>query len=136
MPVLAQDVFTTAMTLIDEQSQDGTFDGFPSEYKDKSWVLLTMLQAELLEPAVVPLTITNNLNAMQLDDKTCMTVLPYGLAAHLLLTDDPNRASFFNSRYDELKQKIPSTIFAVQSVYTVDEYDDTTFDTSGDTTTV
>lgn len=108
------------MTLIDEQSQDGTFDGFPDEYKNKSWTLLTMLQSELLEPDVISLAITNSSNVMQLDDKTCLTVLPYGLAAHLLLTDDPNRASFFNSRYDELKLKIPSSIVAIQNVYTID----------------
>jgi hypothetical protein len=106
---------------MDEASEDGTFAGFSDEYKNKSWILLTMLQAELLEPNVIPLAITNNLSVLQLDDKTCLTVLPYGLAAHLLLTEDQNRSSFFNARYDELKLKIPSSIVAIQSVYNLDE---------------
>jgi hypothetical protein len=121
LTVIAQDVFTTAMTLMDEASEDGTFAGFSDEYKNKSWILLTMLQSELLEPNVIPQAVTGSANAMQLDDKTCLTVLPYGLAAHLLLTEDPDRASFYNARYDELKLKIPSSIVAIQSVYNLDE---------------
>ena len=37
------------------------------------------------------------------DDITARTILPYGLAAHLLLTENSASASFFNQRYEELK---------------------------------
>jgi hypothetical protein len=119
--MLAQDVFIMAMNLMDEQSQDGTYNGYEDEYKNKAWSILTLLQAELLGSDVVPTTITDPSNALLLDDRTCLTVLPYGLAAHLLLSEEnDSKASFFNARYDELKGSIPSSITTVQSVYTVD----------------
>jgi hypothetical protein len=43
--------------------------------------------------------------------------LPYGLAAHLLINEDQNRAAFFNARYDELKRKRPANIVAIKDVY-------------------
>lgn len=107
---IAQDVFTIAMTLMDEVTQDGTYTGYPEEYKKKSWTVLTLLQAEVLPDTDFPTMVTGPDDWLQVDDQTCLTVLPYGLAAHLLLTNDPNRAVFFNDRYDELKRKIPSDI--------------------------
>jgi hypothetical protein len=40
---------------------------------------------------------------MQIDDVTARTVVPYGLAAHLLLQENPAVAAYFNGRYEELK---------------------------------
>lgn len=40
-----------------------------------------------------------------LDDGLCQGVLPYGLAAHLLLEEDPAAANFFQQRYEELLQR-------------------------------
>lgn len=117
MAVIAQDVFIMAMNLMDEESQDGTFEGYPDEYKKKSWSILTTLQAELLPPSVAPLAITNALNVMQTDNRTTVTTLPYGLAAHLLMEEDQNRAAFFNARYDELKRKRPASITRIKDVY-------------------
>jgi hypothetical protein len=37
-----------------------------------------------------------------LDDYLCQSVLPYGLAAHLLLDENPSLASYFQQRYQEL----------------------------------
>jgi hypothetical protein len=36
------------MNLMDEESEDGTYTGYPDEYKKKAWSILTLLQAELL----------------------------------------------------------------------------------------
>jgi hypothetical protein len=119
MTVIAQDVFTLAMSLMDETSQDGTYAGYSDEYKKKSWPILTLLQAELADIDTTLTAITDPSNVLQLDDRTCLTALPYGLAAHLLLPEDESKASFFNSRYDELKAGIPSSITMIQSVYKV-----------------
>lgn len=119
MAVIAQDVFIMAMNLMDEESQDGTYEGYPEEYKKKAWSVLTILQAELLPPSVAPLAITNAQNVMQIDDRTSLTTLPYGLAAHLIMEEDQNRAAFFNARYDELKRKRPATITKIKDVYGV-----------------
>lgn len=132
MTVTAQDVFVIAMNIMDEVSQDGTYDGFPDDYKKKSWSLLTTLQSELLPPSVEPIAITSNLNVMQVDDRTALTTLPYGLAAHLLFTEDQNRASFFNARYDELKRKRPAKIIPITDVNGINrnQTDTSTTDTS------
>jgi hypothetical protein len=53
------------------------------------------------------------------DDRTGLTVLPYGLAAQLLMNEDQNRAAFFNNRYDELKRKRPALITKIKDVYGV-----------------
>jgi hypothetical protein len=52
----------------------------------------------------VPLLITNLTDTLQLDDVTARTILPYGLAAHLMLDENDSLASFFNQRYEELKR--------------------------------
>jgi len=38
-----------------------------------------------------------------IDDITARTILPYGIAAHLLLIENSATSSFFNQRYEELK---------------------------------
>jgi hypothetical protein len=46
--ITAQAVFITAMNLMDEDSEDGTFAGYSDDYKKKAWPILTLLQAELV----------------------------------------------------------------------------------------
>jgi hypothetical protein len=121
MTVIAQDVFTITMNIMDEISQDGTYTGYPIEYKNKAWPILTLLQSELLPASAIPLSVTSESTVFQIDDRSAITILPYGLAAHLLLTEDQNRASYFNSRYDELKRKRPATIQSITDVYLVDD---------------
>lgn len=113
----AQQVFEIAMNIMDEETQDGTYNGYPEEYKRKSWSILTLLQSEL-SPGV-PSVVIDETSILYIDDRTCLSVLPYGLAAHLLLTEDPVRASYFNNRYDELKRKRPSKITKITDVYSV-----------------
>jgi hypothetical protein len=43
---------------------------------------------------------------IDLDDYICRSVMPYGLAAHLLLDENPSTAGFFQQRYDELKAQL------------------------------
>jgi hypothetical protein len=117
LSVIAQDVFKLAMDLMDEVSEDGSFGGYPEEYRKRAWSFITMLQTELLRADVEPIAITNELNVLLIDDRTAITVIPYGLAAHLLMSEDQNRAAFFNARYDELKRKLPTKIESIIDVY-------------------
>jgi hypothetical protein len=117
--ITAQDVFITTMNLLDEDSEDGTYTGYPEEYKKKAWSILTLLQAELLPASATPSVITDNTSVFQVDDRTGLTILPYGLAAHLLLNEDQNRAAYFNNRYDELKRKRPALMTKIKDVYGV-----------------
>jgi parallel beta-helix repeat protein len=115
--ITAQDVFITTMSLMDEESEDGAYTGYPDEYKKKAWPILTLLQAELLPASASPSVITDNTSVFQVDDRTGLMVLPYGLAAHLLLNEDQNRAAYFNNRYDELKRKKKAVITKIKDVY-------------------
>jgi len=69
----------------------------------------------------VPLTITANTDTLQIDDITATTVLPNGLAAVILSSENPDLANYFQSRYDELKgeltQKPPVAENTVDNVY-------------------
>jgi hypothetical protein len=124
--MIAQDVFTIAMNLMDEETQDGTFTGYPAEYKKKAWPILSLLQAELLPSTILPIAITDENSVLQIDDRSAVTTLPYGLAAHLLINEDQNRAAFFNSRYDELKRKRPARIIKITDVYGISTNEETT----------
>lgn len=120
MSVKAQQVYDAAMVLIDEVTEVGTISPEnPEYYKTRSKSILTTLQTELLPVSVTPIPITSLSQNMLVSDRIALLVLPYGLAAHLLLQEDVNIAAYFNNRYDELKKKIPTTIAPIQDVYNV-----------------
>lgn len=112
----AQNVFDYAMALMDEVSEaTGETDTTDTkEYKNRTLFILNILRGELypysdtytsstvgIRP--IAATIKNFTDPIGLDDYICQSILPYGLAAQLLLTEDPSAASFFNQRYEELK---------------------------------
>ena len=51
----------------------------------------------------IPIKLTTTTENVQVDDITARSILPYGLASHLLLTENAESASFFQQRYEELK---------------------------------
>jgi hypothetical protein len=69
----------------------------------------------------IPAVITAMTDVLQIDDVTARTVLPYGVAAHLLLTENSDSASFFNQRYEELKtissKRQPEPIERITNLY-------------------
>ena len=58
---------------------------------------------------------------MQVDDVTARTIIPYGLASHLLLQENGQLASFFQQRFEELSAKAlkppPSSIEMIGNSY-------------------
>ena len=128
----AQTVFELAIALMDSQSASGSADGADNtEYKNRTLPILNVLAGELYpysdtyekddegRPTVTKITTLTK--PIDLDDYICMSILPYGLAAHLLLSEDPATANFFQQRYDELKAKlsigIPAESEDVTDVY-------------------
>ena len=69
----------------------------------------------------VPTILTALTDTMQIDDVTARTVLPYGLAAHLMLDENPATASYFNGRFAEMKadanKKPPSPTEKIENIY-------------------
>lgn len=65
--------------------------------------------------------ITALTDTLQLDDTTCEQVLPYGLAALLLVHENPDIANYMSQRFDELKfiaqKKSPSAFHEIEDVY-------------------
>jgi len=113
----AQYVFETAVTIMDSLSDTGKADvADNNEYKNRTLKLLNLLRGELYpysdtyekdeEGRPIAALIRDFEKPIDLDDYICQTVMPYGLAAHLLLQEDPAAANFCQQRYDELKAKL------------------------------
>ena len=116
--VTGEDVFQKAITMMDELNDDGEYSHEDTvEYRHRTLPILNILQGELYpfsdtyqknndwQPGRRPVQtwLTSLTDPIDLDDYCAGTVLPYGLAAHLLLNEDPATANFFQQRYDELK---------------------------------
>jgi hypothetical protein len=120
MAVTAKQVYDMALVLMDEVLETGNIVADqPKYYEAKALSILTTLQAELLPLSTTPVIITDLSQNLLLPDRVSILVLPYGLAAHLLIQDDPNSASFFNARYDELKRKVQTSITPITDVYSM-----------------
>lgn len=116
--ITGMDVFQRAITMMDELNDEGKYrHDDTEEYRQRTLAILNVLQNELYpysdtcpkytewekgrRPVLLPLE--DLYTAIDLDDYCAGTVLPYGLAAHLLLDENPSSAGFFQQRYDELK---------------------------------
>lgn len=115
----ANKVFDLAIHLMDEQyevnGQTRTSD--TKEYEYRTLSILNVLRHELYpysdtyDPGkdgkryICP-EITRFDQQIDLDDAIAQGVMPYGLAAHLLLGENDTMAAFFNQRYAELVYKI------------------------------
>ena len=130
----AQEVFEMAMTLMDERNETGDADTpDTAEYKYRTLDILNILRGELFpfsdtyeteETGIRPIAtkIDDFETPIGLDDYLCQSIMPYGLAAHLLMQEDPSSANFFQQRYDELKYK--ASIMPVASADIEDVYGD------------
>lgn len=115
MATTGQWIFEHTMTLIDELNDNGAADHADTlEYKHKTLPILNILQGELYpysdtfrnrndkkRPIISPVESLED--SLDLDDYICRTVLPYGLAAHLMIDENPTIAAFYQQRYEELK---------------------------------
>lgn len=134
MSTTAQWVFEKAMHLMDEVNEStGSADNADTkEYKNRTLAILNILRMECFPASDTYLTVTPgkrpvcpeilDFNAeIYLDDGICQGVLPYGLAAHLLLDENPTMASYFQQRYDELlasaKRSLPAAATDIEDVY-------------------
>ena len=115
------DVFQRAITMMDELNDNGEYNYEDTkEYQDRTLSILNILQNELYpysdtypkytewdkgrRPILLPLA--NLSTSIDLDDYCAGTALPYGLAAHLLIDENPTSAGYFQQRYDELKMAL------------------------------
>ena len=127
MATNAQGVFDLTMALMDEVNETGATDTADTrEYKNRTLHILNVLQGELYpysdrftaaeelgrRSIAVPI-VTFTADIESLDDYICQSVLPYGLAAHLLMDENPSAAAFFQSRYEELRMMLSRGLLSV-----------------------
>lgn len=133
MSTTAQQVFELAIHLMNEgDPATGETDTSDTKgYKSRTLAILNVLQTECLlcsdtfaagtgaRPICPPLAGFST--PIALDDGICRGLLPYGLAAHLLLDENAQLASFFNERYEQqktaLKNGIPRDFTAIEDSY-------------------
>lgn len=103
-------VFEHAIALMDSGDEvTGEMDvGSTRAYKHRALSILNLLGQECRGYSVqagewTPLAAFDT--PLPLEDGLCQGVLPYGLAAHLLLEEDPAAANFFQQRYEELLER-------------------------------
>ena len=130
----AQRVFDLAMGLMDEvnETSGGTDDADTREYKVRTLLILNALRGELFpysdtyaaeEPGKRPIlaVIQSFDQVIGMDDYICQSVLPYSLAAQLLLDENPDSASFFQQRYEEMRMNLakglPQQSESISDVY-------------------
>lgn len=108
-------IFDRAIQLMDEQSSwsGETRTGDTEDYRVRTLGILNVLRHELFpysdtyemsakgKRAVCP-ELKSLEQPINLDDTIAQGVLPYGLAAHLLLGENDALAGFFHQRYAEL----------------------------------
>lgn len=134
-----QQVFDLAMGLMDNISSAGLSDTSDNtEYKNRTLRILNALRLELYplsDTCVAAISGTRPVSSVltalsdtiDLDDYLAQTVLPYGLSAHLLIDENPNAASFYQQRYEEMKggaAKLPSEFKAITDVYGGNRYNE------------
>ena len=121
--ITGMDVFQRTITMMDELNDEGKYRHDDTvEYQNRALAILNVLQGELYfysdtfakqqewesgrRPVLNPLT--SLYDTIDLDDYCAGTVMPYGLAAHLLLDENPTAAGFFQERYEELLRGLMS----------------------------
>ena len=103
-------IFDAAIRLMDEQQESSgeTAHVDTAEYRMRTLGILNVLRHELypfsgtFEAGMTCPELSRFDQPLDLDDNLAQTVLPYGLAAHLLLGENVTAASFFQQRYTEL----------------------------------
>ena len=128
------DVFFLTMSLIDElNDRTGQADlAETRDYKQRTPGIITLLCGELYyysdtrvvaKPGKRPICppVTELEDELGLDDFLCRNVLPYGLAARLLIDENPPTAAFFEREYTELLvrygARTPARIEPIRNIY-------------------
>lgn len=103
-----QDIFTAAMGLIDELDGAGspeTRDTQPYKLRAPGIVNMMISEHRILSGRPGSFTAVEKMDdpVLLIDDAYAVGVMHYGLAANLLVDENPTAASFYEQRYEELR---------------------------------
>lgn len=108
--VSVKDVFGAAMALMDELNAEGNAQTSDTkEYEHRTPAIINMMVAEkrILTGERGTMLQVTSLGDMLLniDDNYALSVMQYGLAANLLIDENPTAAGFYQQRYEELRDR-------------------------------
>jgi len=121
----ARDIFSAAMSIMDELSPSGeAAHSDTREYEQRAPAILNVMLTELkvlrgdsdgwlpVESLDEPVSVETNY---------ALGAMPYGLAANLLVDENPSAASFYQQRYEELRAmfiaRLPASVEDIELLY-------------------
>lgn len=124
MSTTAQWVFDKAMALADQLSDTGLSDfEYNSDLKDRALPILNVLRFECARASdrYLPRRYTGRRDIPEeilswedtldgIDDGVAQGAMPYGLAAQLMIDEDPDLAGFCNQKYQEMLALFQSSV--------------------------
>ena len=137
MALTGTEIFRRAVMIMDEQSDTGLSEWADTEeYKNRAVPILNVLINECYPYSdtftaekgtrAVAAPIKKLEDSPDLDDYLCGTVLPYGLAAHLCMDDDPRVSEFSRERYETLlagsTRTLPAQWESIEDFYGIEEH--------------
>lgn len=136
MATAVSDIFKVTMAIMDELSSNGeAVTSDTEEYKNRAVPILNILIGECYPYSQENKGDRNKFRAVTsfddyvtgIDKVLAIAVIPYGLAANLLVDENPTSASFFQQRYEELLARFGRERLgeweAIEDVYsTTNEY--------------
>lgn len=127
----ASDVFAGAMSVMDELSSTGQAQTTDTEeYKLRTPAIVNIMAVEYrihsgVKGSFVGITGIDDY-LVGIDDAYAIGVMPYGLAANLLVDENPTAAGFYQQRYEELRsmytRNSPAEFEPIADVYGGIEY--------------
>lgn len=108
MAVAISDVFSAAMAIMDELSNTGqaqTTDTKEYEYRTPSIINMMVSELKMLTGDFEDWLAVEGMDDLVPEANTSYALgcMPYGLAANLLVDENPTAASFYQQRYEELR---------------------------------
>ena len=129
---MVEDVFNAAMAIMDELNDSGEAQTTDTqEYKNRTLPIMNVLISECYpysdskdttKPDSAWRAVTEFDDSLyKIDDTIALGIMPYGLAANLLVDENPSAASFYQARYEErLREKarrVRASVEDIEDIY-------------------
>lgn len=117
------DDFKSVDSIVNEHEYQQYIDNGTFKWENKKDLYISHRYRGKIRIVYVPTltTITALTDTLELDDTTCLQVLPYGLAALLLIHENKDIANFMQQKFEELKlqasKKQPASAQEIEDVY-------------------
>ena len=129
---MVEDVFNAAMAIMDELNDSGEAQTTDTqEYKNRTLPIMNVLISEcypysdskdMTKPDSAWRAVTEFDDYLyKIDDTIALGIMPYGLAANLLVDENPSAAGFYQARYEELlrgkARRVRASVEDIEDIY-------------------